>query len=84
MSKSQPDFSKAELVTSNRTSSPKNGSTKSWTWTRPFVPLTVAHCSFSVRNEQYREADTPPGKAVDVAVIRDGKEMHLKLTVGQG
>lgn len=28
-------------------------------------------------------ADTPPGKAVDVEVIRDGKEMHLKLTVGQ-
>jgi serine protease Do len=28
-------------------------------------------------------ADTPPGKTVDVAVIRNGKEMHLKLTVGQ-
>ena len=52
MSKSQPSLSKTELVTSKRTSSPKKGSTKSGTWTRPFVPLTTAHCSFSVRNEQ--------------------------------
>lgn len=28
-------------------------------------------------------ADTSPGKTVDVAVIRNGKEMRLKLTVGQ-
>jgi serine protease Do len=28
-------------------------------------------------------ADTPPGKTVHVAVIRNSKEMHLKLTVGQ-
>ncbi len=28
-------------------------------------------------------ADTPPGKSVDVSVMRNGKEVHLKLSVGQ-